>query len=158
MSRRDIEVLVAELAPRADVPSLVRRLPSPASTTPVAATAPITNRAPQGHDERARGVSGFKRPSGTLPRPTPGPVIQVLAPARYRVQFTIGAETQEKLRRLQALLCRRARHAVRHSYFEISGHVHTRFLSPYTWSMRATAGQNFRSCSQGAGKAACARV
>ena len=33
-------------------------------------------------------------------------MVEALAPQRYRVQFTIGQETQEKLRRLQALLRR----------------------------------------------------
>jgi hypothetical protein len=45
----------------------------------------------------------------TLPAPPPPshrPIVQPLAPQRYRVQFTIGQETQEKLRRLQALLRR----------------------------------------------------
>jgi hypothetical protein len=37
---------------------------------------------------------------------TPRPIVRALAPARYRVQFTIGQETHEKLRRLQALLRR----------------------------------------------------
>jgi hypothetical protein len=40
------------------------------------------------------------------PSPTPRPIVQALAPERYRVQFTIGQETHEKLRRLQALLRR----------------------------------------------------
>jgi hypothetical protein len=33
-------------------------------------------------------------------------VVEALAPQRYRVQFTIGQETEDKLRRLQALLRR----------------------------------------------------
>ena len=37
---------------------------------------------------------------------TPRPIVQAWAPERYRVQFTIGPETHEKLRRLQALLRR----------------------------------------------------
>ena len=37
---------------------------------------------------------------------TPRPIVQASAPERYRVQFTIGQETHEKLRRLQALLRR----------------------------------------------------
>jgi hypothetical protein len=41
----------------------------------------------------------------TLP-PTPRPIVRATAPERYRVQFTIGAETHEQLRRLQALLRR----------------------------------------------------
>ena len=37
---------------------------------------------------------------------TPHPIVQAWAPERYRVQFTIGQETHEKLRRLQELLRR----------------------------------------------------
>jgi len=37
---------------------------------------------------------------------TPRPIVQASAPERYRVQFTIGPEAHEKLRRLQALLRR----------------------------------------------------
>jgi hypothetical protein len=36
----------------------------------------------------------------------PRPIVQPTAPERYRVQFTIGQETHEKLRRVQALLRR----------------------------------------------------
>jgi hypothetical protein len=43
--------------------------------------------------------------SSALPA-TPRPVVQASAPERYRVQFTIGQETHEKLRRAQALLRR----------------------------------------------------
>jgi hypothetical protein len=40
---------------------------------------------------------------------TPRPIVQAWAPERYRVQFTIGPETHEKLRRLQELLRREIR-------------------------------------------------
>jgi 5-methylcytosine-specific restriction endonuclease McrA len=48
-------------------------------------------------------------PQPVLPKPSvqpPRPIVQATAPARYRVQFTVGEETHEKLRRLQALLRR----------------------------------------------------
>lgn len=38
--------------------------------------------------------------------PPPRPVIQATAPERFRVQFTIGPETHDTLRRLQTLLRR----------------------------------------------------
>lgn len=41
-----------------------------------------------------------------LSRPTQRPIVQPLAPERYRLQCTIGQETRDKLRRLQALLRR----------------------------------------------------
>jgi hypothetical protein len=44
----------------------------------------------------------------TSPAPSPSarPVIKATAPARYKVQFTVGQETHDKLRRLQDLLRR----------------------------------------------------
>jgi len=42
----------------------------------------------------------------SVPSATPRPIVQASAPERYGVQFTIGKETHEKLRRLQALLRR----------------------------------------------------
>jgi len=38
--------------------------------------------------------------------PAPRPIVQPTAPERYRVQFTIGQQTHDKLRRVQALLRR----------------------------------------------------
>ena len=52
----------------------------------------------------AAGTATAPSPS-TLPA-TPRPIVQAWAPERYRVQFTIGQEAHEKLRRLQALLRR----------------------------------------------------
>jgi hypothetical protein len=45
-------------------------------------------------------------PSHSAPPVSPRPIVRASAPERYRVQFTIGQETHEKLRRLQALLRR----------------------------------------------------
>jgi hypothetical protein len=47
-------------------------------------------------------------PPITSPPPAPPrrPIIETTSPERYRVQFTIGKESHEKLRRLQALLRR----------------------------------------------------
>ena len=96
-SRRQIEALVAELAPRPDVPSLVRKLPSSAVKTTSAARPPA--------DSSPASAAPLTAPEPIL-RPAPRPVVEALAPQRYRVQFTIGHETQEKLRRLQTLLRR----------------------------------------------------
>jgi hypothetical protein len=58
-------------------------------------------------------MSGTSSPPAAAAGPSPvafvsapRPIIQPTAPERYRVQFTIGQETHEKLRRLQALLRR----------------------------------------------------
>jgi hypothetical protein len=95
-SRQQIEALVAELAPRPDVPSSVRKLPTfKAMSLSSAAPAPA-----------AIGVAPAPAHSpAALPPPT-RPIVRATAPERYRVQFTLGAEGHERLRRLQALLRR----------------------------------------------------
>jgi hypothetical protein len=45
-------------------------------------------------------------PSPAALPPTPRPIVRATAPERYRVQFTIGPDTHERLRRLQALMRR----------------------------------------------------
>ena len=103
-SRREIEALVAELAPRPDVPSSVRKLPTvmPAPTLLPAATAPATRveAATLGSPEPAPPVSSPPPPL------TRRPIIETTSPERYRVQFTIGKESHDKLRRVQDLLRR----------------------------------------------------
>lgn len=104
-SRREIDALVAELAPRPHVPTAVRRLPSstanhtpmrpsPAVSVPTATIAPF---------EPASALAPSPAPQ---PTPSSRPIVQATAPQRYRIQFTIGEETHAKLRRLQALLRR----------------------------------------------------
>ncbi|HEY8148314.1 MAG TPA: HNH endonuclease [Vicinamibacteria bacterium] len=104
-SRREIEALVAELAPRPDVPSSVRKLPTATPAPPVmrAATSPATRveAATLTPPEPAPRVSS-PPPLRTIPRP----IIETTSPERYRVQFTIGKESHDKLRRVQALLRR----------------------------------------------------
>jgi len=98
-TRQQIDLLVAELAPRPDVPSSVRRLPGVA--TPSAATAPAPPALSPSSSEPAA-VAG-PSPAALLP---PRRTVQPTAPERYRVQFTIDQETHDEFRRLQALLRR----------------------------------------------------
>src|SRR5260221_152752 len=102
-SKRDIEVLIAELAPRSDIPSTVRKLPS--ATPPTAAPSPSAGGGPTMTRVPSAADPAIARSAPTLPAtpPTPHPIVQAWAPERYRVQFTIGQETHEKLRRLQEL-------------------------------------------------------
>ena len=160
-SKRQIEELIAEVAPREDVPALVRKLPVrrglPAGDhVPAGDRLPAGDHLPPGnhpaasHDiseperdrhrserlelgaaERERqgflespALSGMGRvvtanplelvevPHGPgsatstpqVSRPLPPPVVQPLAPGRYKVQFTASAGLAEKLERLQALM------------------------------------------------------
>jgi len=146
--RVDIERLVAELAPRPDVATSVRKLPLPRASGPAGTGAP-PERSPApvadvelplglavgpAHarsasiDSKGEALTGTGVPrgagNGSLPqieaasRPAPfdavgrtatsvsRPVVQPLSPERYRVQFTMGQESYDVLRRLQTLLRR----------------------------------------------------
>ena len=110
-SKREVEHFVARLHARPDVPSSVRRLPAPrppdvsgppavpndapaAAPEPAGASAPATAIAPA--------ASRVPLPV-SMPPKTPA-VVAPLAPERYKIQVTVGAETYAKLRRAQDLL------------------------------------------------------
>jgi len=97
--------LIAELAPRPDVPSSVRKLP----TVSVPAPTSEPRDAPSTEVASTPDALLFAAPGTGSRAPLPPvrrPIIETTSPDRYRVQFTIGKETHEKLRRLQALLRR----------------------------------------------------
>jgi hypothetical protein len=91
-SKREVEQIVARLQPRPDVVSSVRRLP-PMCTTP-AALQPTT---PESQPIAIVATSVVD------PRRAQAEVAP-LAPERYKVQFTVGRDTYEKLRKVQDLL------------------------------------------------------
>jgi hypothetical protein len=103
-SRREIEALVAELAPRPDVASSVRKLPG------VKPAAFLAGTAPQAIDVKPATVTApssalLVSAPAALP-PTRRPIVETTSPERYRLQFTIGQESHDRLRRVQALLRR----------------------------------------------------
>ncbi len=89
-TRNSIEEIVANLAPKPDAPSLVRKLPEP---VPVSAPS-------------AAGSSASPLPSAPAParyeRRTPEPLGQ----RRFKIQFTASQELRDKLREAQSLLRR----------------------------------------------------
>jgi hypothetical protein len=86
-SRQDVLELIARLAPRPDVPSSVRKLPTSAPV--LAATAPAPGAtSPVAVTEPARSI--------LTPPPAHRPVIEPTSPERYH-QFTVGKETHDKL-------------------------------------------------------------
>ncbi len=96
-TRRQVEELVAELAPRPDVPALARKLPE-RDTSKVAlllADAHV-------FEADARQLCPDRVASSVTSSPPAR--VEVLAPARYRVQFTASAAFRDKLERLQALM------------------------------------------------------
>ena len=132
-SKRAIEELIAQLAPREDVPASMRRLPEraapPASVAPTlfgmgrTVTPGVATLESSGSDSSfIPSPPGAVVPAGRPPAdpcappladpcaPSPAgpvpsrPVVQPLAPGRYRVQFTASARLHAKLRRLRDLL------------------------------------------------------
>jgi 5-methylcytosine-specific restriction endonuclease McrA len=108
-TRRDVEQIVARLQPRPDVPSTVRKLPTP--TPPP----PDTPEPKSSSVDVPRANTGEAPPRATPPSPASGPpppapaptrpaVVAPLTPTRYKVSFTISAETYAKLQEAQALL------------------------------------------------------
>lgn len=105
-TRRQIEELVAEIAPRPDAPTLLRKLPGlPALPTAalavasVAAWRPVVELRPDG----APPPNPVSSPPPASRRAPPA-VVELLAPTRYKVQFTASAALHDKLERLQALM------------------------------------------------------
>jgi hypothetical protein len=112
-SKRQIEELVAELAPRPDAPALMRKFPARVSTEP----APTLELRPDAvRASAARIHSDSVAPAPGLAAAVPGkPAIELrpdgvegsvepLAPGRYKVQFTASAALHDKLERLRALM------------------------------------------------------
>lgn len=90
-SKREVEELVAELAPKGDAPALVRRVAPP----------PPPVSAPELRPDGAGAAPRLQRPG----RETESPAkVMPLAPARYKVQFTASGELEGKIARARALL------------------------------------------------------
>ena len=118
-SKREILDLVAELAPKPDVPDLVRKAPQPrADRTLSERSTPAEPAAVQLCPDRV-GARASSDPETTVTAGPPvpstpsvtGPAalastgsIQALAPSRYKIQFTASAELCQKIDRLKALM------------------------------------------------------
>jgi hypothetical protein len=93
-SRRDVERIVAELRPRAAVPSTIRKLPAPAPSESISTSLATVDVHSLSNDD----------PVPPRVRANPRPIVAPLAPDLYKLQFTVSGETQDKLRRVQDLL------------------------------------------------------
>jgi hypothetical protein len=105
-SKREVEMLVARIAPRPDVPSGMRRLPGvrPSELGPGGVDDPAPVRAGAG-TAHADGPAGEAQADPPPPSPTrPENVLAPLAESRYRVQFTAGEALHAKITRAQAML------------------------------------------------------
>jgi hypothetical protein len=120
-SKREVETLVAQLAPRPDVAASVRKLPErrpipqaaeppsgegsqgmAASERPLAASDPSTDTIRLAAPSELR-TQTVER-AGAGPRFNDRPMVVPLSPGRYHVRFTMTAPTHDKLRRAQELL------------------------------------------------------
>ncbi len=101
-SKRKIDEIVAELAPKPDVLTTVRKLPERRVEKQTALATEL-------FPDRVETVDtpGNQRSSGEVKAPRSAPVqravMEPLSPARYKIQFTASAEFCNKLERLRAL-------------------------------------------------------
>jgi hypothetical protein len=132
-NKREIELIVAAVAPRPDVPSRMRKLPEPTSSARVtSAPAPVT---PSSHAGQATGAadsptaapasratqatvhaagaaqastaaptSHATQPEFALSAPRPAASSTPLRPGRYKLELTAGQALHDKLEQLKNLL------------------------------------------------------
>jgi 5-methylcytosine-specific restriction endonuclease McrA len=109
-SKRDVEHIIARLHPQPDVPASVRKLPTPVPpqlTTAAAATGAHADESRSLVEPQPASPLAAPRqvpPKVSLPPPSRPQVVAPIAPARYQVSLTVGAETYAKLRQAQDLL------------------------------------------------------
>ena len=101
--KRDVELLVATIRPSADVPTVVRKLPTPLTKPQL----PVGPDDAMKHD--AAVSSSEAEPSSTRAeaepiRTQPAASVKPLSPERYKIQVTVSCETYAMLRRAQDLM------------------------------------------------------
>jgi hypothetical protein len=132
MTHRQLKELAAELEPKPDAPSKIRKLPAPRAEAAPAGSRQLgtyrveaaasdvgavgtdsidggTRRdetaSPEGDLTASETTANLDlRPVAAAPAPARPGTVEPLAPARYKVQFTADAELRDKLERLQALM------------------------------------------------------
>src|SRR4051812_3410788 len=126
-NKREIELIVAAVAPRPDVPSRMRKLPEPSSVRVTSAPAPIApsspsgqatgaaappSRATQATAQAAGAAQAFTaaptshaiQPEFALSAPRPAASSTPLRPGRYKLELTAGQALHDKLEQLKNLL------------------------------------------------------
>jgi hypothetical protein len=113
-TRRQIEELVAELFPKPDVPTTIRKLPERREKTqPTQNEQQVPEPVEAQNSETPletpdTGENAEARPAPpatpTVPPATRPAVVEPLSKATYKVQFTASAKFRDKLERLQALM------------------------------------------------------
>lgn len=106
---RQLEELVACLAPQPDVPTTLRALPNRPSAAPPIGAPPIAAPASAASAVESASTAIVPAPSAVQPAVAPLPPRRdpdptPLAPGRYKLQVTIDQSTRDKLEQLQDLL------------------------------------------------------
>jgi len=105
-TKRELEKLVAELAPKPDVPPTIRKRPerkAKPETSSAASAAGSTNSAGSSRPERAEPAEQRSAPKAQV-APEKRPKVEPLSQARFKVEFTASAELRDTLERLGALI------------------------------------------------------
>jgi hypothetical protein len=193
--RKEIEALVAELAPQPDVAASVRKLPGPALPDPEVEPPSLLWQTAETHGElelaAARPGAGDVAPrpaacavpgmpwifpgpgpfDGDAPVPafaarstaitslmaspaSPRAIVRASSPGRYRVQFTIGQETHDKLERLQALMRREVPSGDVAAIFDRAIALMLESVESAKLGKRATERQRGRTSSHSGGRGA----
>jgi hypothetical protein len=104
-TKSEVEVLVADLAPKPDAPQLVRKLPAPRAAAVPSAQADLL-----GTSSSSESADAVPAPSGVVtPRPAARPTaaprpVTPLGEERYRIQVTASQALHDKLKQAQELL------------------------------------------------------
>jgi hypothetical protein len=99
-SKRQIEVLVADLAPRPDVPTSIRKLPDRSAGTSATAAATASSEGRELGPDRVLAMPPAVDKGTASGRAT----VEPLGAGRYKVQLTASAAFCEKLERLKTLM------------------------------------------------------
>jgi hypothetical protein len=108
-TKRQIEELIAELFPKPDVPTTIRKLPErPTKTSPRRSDEQVPEPVPALSSEPEQNNPGVNASVAAPPAPPHAPAkpseVKPLSPARYKITFTASAELRDKLERLRALM------------------------------------------------------
>jgi len=113
-SKREVQELIATLRPAPDLPSSVRKLPAARTSAVASASLLVASAAGDaGLTDRADLPTVTATPGSAAPAAVPiahRAVVAPLASERYKIQFTVGRETHDRLRRVQDLLARSVPH------------------------------------------------
>jgi hypothetical protein len=106
--KREIELLVAELAPKPDVPNRMRKLPEVSVTQAAAPAAPTATLAAQALSASEASVAAPSSDASRAPFALEAPRARAsstpLSPGRFKLELTAGQALHDKLQQLKDLL------------------------------------------------------